>query len=54
MTDDPAALAGQARLCRRLASTSAGKNRDHLLALAASYEAREAEARRGQSPGQDD
>jgi hypothetical protein len=48
--DDPAVMAAQARLCRRLAGTSAGKNRDHLLALASTYDAREAEARREQGP----
>ena len=46
VTDDPAVMAAQARLCRRLAGNSAGKNRDHLLELAATYDEREAAARR--------
>lgn len=45
MSDDPAIMAAQARLCRRLAGNSAGKNRDHLLALAVIYDERETEAR---------
>lgn len=44
-------MAGQARFCRRLATTSAGKNREYLLALAVIYDEREAEARR-KTPGE--
>jgi len=43
--DDPAVLAAQARLCRRLANNSIGKNRVHLLTLASTYDEREAAAR---------
>ena len=45
MIDDPAVMAAQARLCRRLANNSTGKNRDHLLTLASTYDEREAAAR---------
>jgi len=43
--DNPAVLAAQARLCRRLANNSIGKNRDHLLTLASTYDERESAAR---------
>jgi len=43
--DDPAVMAAQARLCRRLANNSVGKNRIHLLTLASTYDERESAAR---------